>query len=81
MDLLIDHIQEIYPRKAESYKSVLHRVNKVKRYIHSLFKENSKQAVSKVSSKNSKIVVVTHSAVIKLWTGKWDKPLDEYCKL
>ena len=78
VDLVIDHIKEIYPRKAESFRSVLNRISKVKKYIHDLFQTNSNLSESSLASKKTKVVVVTHSTLIQLWTGKWEKPLSEY---
>ena len=78
VDLIIDHIKEIYPTKAESNKSVLLRINKAKKFIYSLLHDRLSMFESKMASKQSKVVVVTHSAVIKIWTGEWERPLSEY---
>ena len=78
VDLLLEYIQHIYPRKAESNKSALKRISKVKKYIHNLLQSKLNNSSSKMFSQESKIVVVTHGNIGKLWTGKWDKPLDEY---
>ena len=78
LDLLVEHIKNCYPRKPESYRSLLKRISKVKKYIHTLLQSRFNSSSSKMLSDDSKIVVVTHGIVGKFWTGKWDKPLDEY---
>ena len=77
-DLMVDYIQQCYPRKVESGRSVLKRISKVKKYIHDLLLSRFNSSTSKMLSEDSKIVVVTHKNISSYWTGKWEKPMDEY---
>jgi broad specificity phosphatase PhoE len=78
LDLLVEHIQNWFPRRPESYRSLLRRVSKIKKYIHSLLQSRFNGGSPKMLSDDSKIVVVTHGILGKIWTGKWDRPIDEY---
>lgn len=70
-DLLVEEIQNCYPRKLESMRSMVNRVNKVKKFVKGLLRtENLEQ--------DSKVVLVTHSNFFKAWTGVWEKPISEY---
>lgn len=69
-ELLVEAIHDMYPHKLESMKSILNRVDKCKKLVASYTLEEQ-----------SKLVVVAHSNFFKAWTGKWDKPLEEYTDL
>ena len=70
-ELVVDIIRSGHPKKPESYKSGLKRTRKVKEFIQNLLH-------SKALSDDSKIFVVTHGILGRIWTGEWDRPLDEY---
>jgi hypothetical protein len=70
-DLLTVVIDQNYPNKSESFRNVIKRINKVKQTIGEILS-------SKMSEEDSKLVVVGHSYFFKLWTGKWEKEMEEY---
>ena len=81
LDLLIKQIQLHYPKKPESNRNLLSRIDDVKKYISDLLQSKLDSSFSRSFAEDSKIIVVSHGTVGKFWTGKWDKPLDEYEKI
>eukprot|EP00343_Euplotes_focardii_P000652 CAMPEP_0205800452 /NCGR_PEP_ID=MMETSP0205-20121125/2104_1 /ASSEMBLY_ACC=CAM_ASM_000278 /TAXON_ID=36767 /ORGANISM="Euplotes focardii, Strain TN1" /LENGTH=156 /DNA_ID=CAMNT_0053063541 /DNA_START=233 /DNA_END=700 /DNA_ORIENTATION=+ len=70
-ELLLETINDNYPKKTEGKKSILARVSKAKEYI--------KEFVEKTDlEKDSKIILVGHSYYFKMWTGKWERDLSYY---
>ena len=76
-ELVIDYMHQCFPKRAESNRSALERIGRAKKYIHSLLQSKLSDS-SGTFSEDSKIVVVSHGVICRLWTGKWDKPLEEY---
>ena len=76
-ELVIDYMHQCFPKRAESNRSALKRISKTKKYIHSLLQSKLSDS-SGTFSEDSKIVVVSHGVIWRLWTGKWEKPLEEY---
>lgn len=70
-ELLLDYINCNYPNKSESKKNILNRVAKVKEFIKTLLETNK-------IDEDSKIVCVGHSYYFKMWTGKWERDIQEY---
>ena len=70
-DLLTEVIDQNYPNKSESFKNVVKRIGKVKTSL-------GKILTTQMVEEDSKLVVVGHSYYFKLWTGKWEKPVEEY---
>ena len=77
-NMIVDQIQLCYPRRIESYKSLLHRINDVRKIINNIIHSNYSYPISNLLSEDSKIVVISHGKLIKFWTGKWENPLEEY---
>ena len=70
-DLLTDLINSNYPNKIENSKSVIKRINTVRESITSILK-------TKMNEEDSKLIVISHSNYLKFWTGKWDRPVEDY---
>lgn len=70
-ELVWEHINEHYPAKSESFKNVVNRIGKVKKYIKDLIAEKNIE-------EDSKVVLCAHSYYFKMWTGVWERPIEEY---
>lgn len=77
-ELVVDIIRSGHPKKPESYRSGLKRTRKVKEFIQNLLHSISENSSSRALPDDSKIFVVTHGILGRIWTGEWDRPLDEY---
>ena len=78
VELTIEHIKSSFPGRPESCRSVLKRIGKVQKLIYNLLQSKFGGDSSKIISEDSKIIVVSHGIYGRIWTGKWDKPLEEY---
>lgn len=70
-ELTLESINQNFPKRLESTKNILSRIEKAKKFIEDFLQRNPLED-------DSKIILVGHSCYFKYWTGKWEKEISSY---